>query len=197
VNRKLIIFGGIGIVLIGTIVMLADFLSYRTVTFSLQGDGYEVRVLSDDDSIGTLSESGSVRVKDGEYSYRVIGDTYDDTPTPFSVEGEAVEISLNPTYSDSHLATLLISESPTIRALLATTYNSRPFTIGSLRLYDKGTWAGGVLEISENERAAPISYRYVVEKYDGTWRIVVPAQIVVNKDEYPDVPDSVIYSLYD
>lgn len=195
-NRKIvIIISIIGLLLVVGIFFLVDFLSYRTVDFKFEGEGYSVLVGKGNENITTLDKSGSVRLKDGVYQYRVGGKDYNKQTVEFTVN-DSMSITINPTYSESYLASLLEKEIESIQSTIISAYPAKKFRIETIKLYEKGDWAGGVLQPIGDPREPAISYRFLLQKIDNKWSFIIPPQIAINKEKYPNVPASVIYALY-
>jgi hypothetical protein len=190
----------IGIILVGAIVgfsVLFWFIQNRPVRFELEGEGYSVAVYNEDDSvINTVTASGTIRLSEGEYSYSVNGETFDNTKIAFSVEGQDTEVVVRPSLSNSRLSELLSAERERIEVALNNRYSSVPYTIIGLSLYEEGDWAAGTLQPTVDPRQLPDTYRFVLKKEGSEWIVVVPPRIAILQTEFPDVPREILYSLY-
>jgi hypothetical protein len=197
-KKIIIICTIVGIVLIAGIFIITDLLSNRTVIFNLTGSGYTVVVLDKNASqIKNITTSTNLQLKEGEYSYKVLGDTYSNDAVSFSVSSNT-SITVSPLYSDQYLASLLEKESSAINKVLLAKYPVilNDFKIKSLNLYEKGDWAAGKIETKTTGAEQPDVYRFVLQKINSQWNIVVPPQISINRDLYKQVPIDILYNLY-
>lgn len=173
---------------------------YRTVSFTLNGDSsYSVAVENTEGTrVATVESSGSVSLHKGDYFYFVEGTNFDNTKYPFTVGSESSVITVEPLFSRSYLAAQLIEQQVAIKSVLSSTYPALApaMNFTSLQLYEKGEWAAGVFSYAADPRDIPDNYRFVLKKSDETWRLVVPPQIAINKNNYKDVPVSILNSLY-
>ncbi len=195
--RKGIIIGGI--IFIAAIVgvfIAADQLNRRIVNFTLQDSGYTVEITQKNNTVGKLTNSSSLRLKDGDYSYHITTEGFDTTKTDFTVKGSDVSITIIPQLSAEQLRTVLDTERTAILDVLRTAYPGTQVTFTSLQLYKKGEWAAGTLQKIITPRQIPDTYRFVLEKKNNTWSIVIPARIAIKKTDFPNVPADIIYSLY-
>lgn len=66
---------------------------------------------------------------------------------------------------------------------------STTHTVGDVRLFIDGSWCGVVLSPSSDQYD---TYKVILHKVGGTWKVVVPPRVSVFKEFYPDVPVSVV-----
>lgn len=197
--KKLISIGIITLVVIGAIVAVVYILGFKTVTFNLQKSGYEVVVQdSDEKQVATFSESSSIQLREGSYSYKVVADNFDTTLVEFTVADQPLTITVNPQYSKTYLDDLLQKEDSELRKLITSEYNSQSnITITNLKLYEDGNWAAGTLTPETHPRQLPDVYRFVLHKSNGQWKVIIPPTIAINKETYKNVPTSILYALYE
>lgn len=196
---KKIIFIILGaLILVIGIVVLINYITQRPVSVTLKGSGYSVDILNSDRKVTTLTGSGEVRLHDGNYIYKVVGDGYSNESVAFTVTKDADPITVDPPYSTEKLASLLDTQRQAITDTLSLTYAGifDSFEYYQLDLHDKGEWAAGILRQIVDRRDSPDYYRFVAKKDGTSWKVVVPPQIAIQKSGYPDVPEEILYSLY-
>ncbi len=198
--KKTIIIGVISLlVIIAGIITIIELSSYRTVNVSVKGEGYSVEILNNEDAvINTLTETGSLRLKEGSYGYKTIGEQYSDTVTYFTVDRNNTSILIDPSYSDEYFERVLQEESPQIQQIITTSY---PFVNGSyiinnLTLHKKGEWLTGELITVVDRRDDPDIYRFVMKKENNVWNFIVSPRIAIDKNSAASVPEDILYSLY-
>jgi hypothetical protein len=195
--KKLLVIGGI--LFIGAIIavfVIADQLAHKTVSFTLEESGYTVEITQDDKVMNRIAKTSDVRLKEGDYSYRIIDQGYDTTRTDFSIKSNDINITVTPQLSSEKLGELLMNERSDIASVLLTAYPSSNISIDTLKLYKKGEWAAGTLQNQINPRQIPDTYRFILEKKDNQWNIVVSPRIAIKRADFPSIPADIIYSLY-
>ncbi len=196
-RKNFIIIGILLVVVIAGLVIAWEAFSYKNVQFKLKGKEYVVDIYNEDEKkVSSVSDSGVIKIKEGPHSYRVSGDKYNGEAVEFSVKGNDTVVEIYPQYSNGYLLDLLRNERSSIEAILSSTYQTQKYTIQTLRLYQQGQWAAGTLNVSRDPRQLPDTYRFVLQKVNDIWMIVVPPQIAVNKTQYKNVPEAILYSLY-
>lgn len=189
----------IGFVIVVTGVVIAiDYFTKKPIHFTLTDSGYTVEILKDDKNITSINSSSFVRLSEGSYQYVVKGDNYLDLATDFEVTKSTDEITIIPEYSDDYKQELLNKEEPMIRAALIEKYPTifSQFHIYEISLYSKDKWAAGILAQTVDRRSSPDYYRFVLEKKDSKWNVVVEPQIAIKASNYPSVPKEVMNNLY-
>lgn len=197
-KNKLIITGIIiAVISVGLLIAWEAF-SYKTVRFELKNTDYTLDIVNKEDKkVSEVSDTGEIKLKEGEYRYKVIGDRYSNTGVDFTVKDNTTVIKVNPAYSTKYLEELLTAEHSSIEAVLSDKYaGTINYTIRSLNLYQRGEWAAGTLTLATNPRQLPDTYRFVLQKVNKSWILIVPPQIAISKAEYKNVPNSVLDSLY-
>lgn len=174
-----------------------NYLLKKDVRFTLNDTGYTVAIYKDDKKVDTLGESSTVRLSKGSYTYTVTGDNYKSTTEDFMVDTDK-EVTVTPQYLDEYKAAQLQKEEPSIRAALTNKFPAlfSNFHIYEINLYEKSTWAAGILAETVDRRSNPDYYRFVLQKQNDTWNVIVEPQIVISSAKYPEVPKDIINSLY-
>ena len=182
-------------VLIITIVLFY-ITSLRTVAFNfVPGDLEGITVYNrDENEVGKLQENGSLRLQNGEYTYRPLGEMWSTDPVGFTVDSDE-EISVNPSYSDDHRYEILRRENPAIVGVINNTFGDtmRDFTIETGTIYQQGDWYATLLSQDSLPGGQDGDiYRIVLHKVDGTWQIAAGPEIVLGAPVYPDVPYEIL-----
>lgn len=183
--------------------VIFDYFSRTTVSFKLSSNVEEVRILSSKGSqknqqsvlIEKISESKDVRLKPGEYTYMPIGSNIDQSIVNFSVGGSNLSIDVNPYFTKEHLSSLFASEELAISDVLKREHPiSKVYTISKPIFYHFGEWCVITLynnNESSGRRGADV-YRAILRKYGDDWKITVSPRIVINYDNFPDIPSDII-----
>lgn len=195
-KRIILVVAALFLVIIGMSVGLW-FIQNKPVQFTLNGSGYTVEILNDrDKTLQPLTSSRTIRLSEGKYSYKVIGNDYDNSANQFTVKGSDTTVSVTPKRSVSYLTQLLDTERGAIETALKNNTPTVTYTVSSLSLYEQGEWAAGRLQLSGNPRQLRDTYRFILKKQGESWTVVVSPRIVVEVSEFSSVPKDIIYSLY-
>ena len=172
--------------------------SYKTVQFELNSKDYSVDIVTPEGKkVESISQTAEVKLKEGDYNYKVIGEKFSDKGIKFTVKGNDTFVEVDPPYSDEYLSDLLKEERSDIEAIIKSTYKGQPtYSIQTIKLYQRGEWAAGTLQTTTDPRQIPDNYRVVLQKVNDIWTIIVPPQIAINKAEHKNVPESILYALY-
>ncbi len=199
-KKFIIILIAIIIVIVG-IFILVDQLQYKSVALTLKGTGYNVEIYDSVSSkkIFDTGTNSSLRLKAGNYYYKPTGPIVDNSQTSFVVTSTDIAITVDPDYSANHLADLAKNETKAINSILQTAYPKviSKYTFKNLNLYKKGEWGAGYLVQIVDPRQDPDIYRFVVHKVNDKWIVAAPPQISISKNDYPDIPLDVLYSVND
>ncbi len=196
--KKIIIFTVIFVLLAAMIGIAWEVFSYKKVSVELQGEGYTVEVLNNDKKkVASIDETGEIKLKEGSYNYKIVGENYSTTEETFTVLKDGAQLTINPSYSKEYLNDLLDNENQAIsNALTASMPFGTTYTLLNLQLYKKGEWAAGTISPITDPRQVPDIYRFVLQKDNGTWKVIISPQIAINKANYPEVPVEILYGLY-
>lgn len=196
-KKNLIIIGIIIVAGIVGISVLFWNLQFKSVAFELKGNSYSVNLFNDEEAqVNSLSTSTTVRLAEGSYTYKVMGDGFGDASVAFEVTGNDTKVNVSPVYSSEKLNELLREEQASIESTIKVRHPDVTYRVTELALYEQGEWASAILTPIVDPRQQPDRYRTVLLKEDNQWKIVAPAQITLTKAQYPTIPDSVIYRLY-
>lgn len=197
-RKKIIIVFIIFALAITAIVLIAEFIQYKSIKLTLEQSGYtvEIRNEASSNTISKLSSSTTVRLKPGEYYYTTVGEKFNSERTYFTVI-DNTEIIIDPNYSEQYLSTLGETETEKIRTLLNKSYPQikDKYTLDEPRLYKQGDWAGGRIIQTVDRRQSPDIYRYIVQKTGNEWKIIAPPNLTLSKFTYPDIPLDVLRSV--
>ena len=175
--------------------------NHHTVAFDLKNGSYTVEI---DDMNGKkitsiTTNNASAWLWNGNYSYKITGDKYDNSKQGFTIKNADKEIAIDPNYSDSYLASLLTdSEYSAIVAALQPAISSvsaQDYSIQSLNLYNRGQWAAGTISYQQHPQDIPTIYRFVLEKTNAR-KVIVKPTIAIYGGDYPQIPVEILDSLY-
>ncbi len=173
--------------------------NYRAVNFTLKDGSYSLTIENSDKKlVSTVKSTGKISLPRGNYTYHVNGTNLDDSGHEFTVGDKDSNITVSPVYSKDYLQTLALKEQDTIWNLLTNKYPDLAplMSLTALQLYDKGEWAAGTLNYTVDPRVLPDIYRFVLKKSGDTWQLVVSPRIAINKNDFKDIPESILDSLY-
>lgn len=141
-----------------------------------------------------LNKSGQIQLADGTYYVTPVGDIVSDEAIPITVDDSHTEFTINPYYSDKHLAKLLTSEVASIKKRIQEAY---PITDGYIidtgRLYQSGEWYATSLSLPVTEAdLMPDSYYIILHKTNDTWQIVGKPSLYFKYADHKDIPVDII-----
>lgn len=200
-NKKPIILASIVILaVIAGIITLSVVLRFHKITVS---DPHNVSVSlynsadKDKKTFATITSNTTLSLKDGNYCSVPSSTTYDTAPACFTVQGKAMSVTINPSYSEARLAALLPSEMTATKSVITTAYAAiiSQYTLGAGKLYGQGQWYGTTLAQNVSPSDRPDIYRVLLQKSSGTWKIVAYPQISLSKYDYPQIPVDILRDL--
>ena len=144
--------------------------------------------------LASVSSTANLKIKKGTYvvtaqastDYKAVSQTVE-----LSIQPETV--SLNPSYTDQKLSSLLETQRVDINQAIIKKYPalSSSYTIGTTKLYKTGEWCG-VLLTPKNPNTIDVR-RLVLNNKSGAWVIVTnPPSVVVSAPVYPNIPKDVL-----
>lgn len=209
VTRKNIIIAVLVGVGITTIILVIHFLtiyfSERAVTFTLSSNIKSIAITQEnpsecDDNCDSLvkfslTNSGELRLLDGEYYVIPTGDNLDTAAIPIIVSKETAAFEINPDYSQEYLASLLRSELATIQQVLTSSFPviANRYLILDGSLYQQGNWyATALTPIGIDDSDV---YYTVLHKVDGKWQVVARPSLYLAYADYPTIPTTILYDI--
>lgn len=200
--KKNIIISSIAIIVVIVAVAATTYiLSFHHVTISLQSPDITGNIVQVDTAgrttrtIGAVSTTKPVSLQDGRYAVIASGNVYDASPVFFQVTGHDTSVTVNPSYSTSHLQALLQNELATVSALIQSTYGARleSYKVTTGALYQKGEWYGTTIVGNPTpDGAFGDTYHVVLHKVNNTWQIATTPEIVLTTHSYPNIPKNIL-----
>lgn len=155
-----------------------------------------------DSFVGEYTENTNIKLKKGTYLLSSTENpTYKTREEIFTVGGHKVELSITPSLSVKSLQERLITEGPSVRALIESTFPKKQtnYELSKETLYEDGTWYGVLLTPKteySNLYGYVDSYKLIANKVGGKWQIITrPPELVISKKKYPAVPVTIIQSI--
>jgi hypothetical protein len=198
-KAHIVIIASIVVVAIAIMVyaIITEVSSYHNVSINFNSNISQVNISKhgethDDDSIllKTLAQSGTIRLKSGNYIL---------TPSGDNISGESVEIIVSDdmdytvavAYSDEYLLKLAETEGPLAESALVEKYPKiiGQYTIDSGRLVGDGTWY--ITSLHQNTYLYD-NYSVILAKTDGKWIVVTTPTISIPYNSYKDIPKEII-----
>lgn len=195
-KRKLVIIIGVSLTIALLVYGITYALSLRKVTITLEGRTESVTIHDEGDrELKYLSESGSLRLQEGDYYAMPSGEGLTTDKIGFTVTDQGAAITIDPPLTKEFLEDALAGEESAIEAAIASKYpDLYPlYTIESGTLYHHGEWYGGLLapKVSDRrDRRDP--YRIVLHKKDGNWEVVRRPEYVLTSSRYGEVPIDIL-----
>lgn len=214
IRRLLVPFVFLSIVILGIVLVVNYFLSFKDVSFEVKNpnkDSYTLKVYPSEGHDLTISQyetktpkhtlnsDATVSLRTGEYVAIVNGnDDLKPQIAEFDVS-DNTSVSFTLQYAEKKLATLLSEERNTIRGVIYKRFpslkpNANIWKFIDDKLHEQGQWYTATFR----ERADKHSdiYRLVAEKKDGIWQVVTdPPDLVITTNNYPSVPRAVLVDL--
>ena len=199
-RRNTIIVAITSITVLAVMGVLLYLQSLKTVLFDTKKHDLTIKIEPADATteVGKLTGSGTLKLQEGKYKAIVQNDLYDTTPIAFEVSGNDTKVTIDPSYSATHLAELLLPEQAAINKALADTYPKiiNNFTIRNGELYKDGLWYAGLLvEKTQSRGIESDIYRTVVKKENGKWVVKAKPSLVLSAKEYTDIPFDILSSI--
>lgn len=196
-SRKFITFVILGAVILIAAASLAMYLlSFKTITFDVKKNDLTAGVYLADDSernnkIADVKQGSSLRLQEGKYVAVPQGELYSQAPIPFTVEKSDATVTINPSFSEEHLANILSEEASAIKATLEQAFGSMldDFDIDTGKLYLEGQWYATTLTHHMPDPADQGDiYRVLLLKKDNHWEVIGKPKLVFTTIDFPNVP---------
>ncbi len=184
--------------LIASVVVFQYLTSFKDISFVIKQSNIEVDIYKKADSkniIKKLTSDSKISLQKGDYFYIVKGSMFDSTQYSFSVADSNNNITVDPDYSVSYLASVLADEKPIIDKIIQTTYPTiiNNYSFVNEQLFQKGEWYGAVLRNGVYlQGGLSDPYRIILHKVNNTWTIVHYPEIVVTTTNNPGVPINIL-----
>jgi len=202
--RPLIVVCIIFVAIIVAGFIIRDVVTTHTITVDEKG-GVPVlfyQVLDDAENTEinkqVLSKTTVLSVKDGDYCATPTNTDYDISPICITVKGKNTTLTVDPSFSTSHLNQLLTGDlQGELKSLIATKYQPiiDQFSIDDGYLYNKGEYYGTTLTVKVSPQDRGDVYRIILKKNGNIWSVIVPPQLALNKYDYPAIPFNVLTSV--
>ncbi len=195
-------------ILIGGILFVVDWLSYRNVRFSLSSDTKSIAVygvgyyetqseegdLDDQDSLGKLQSSGTLRLKTGDYYVVPSGDRISSEAIKIQVKDDTESIDIKPYYTEDYLASNFSDQIAEIDSVISDKYSSiiSNYTIEDGKFYHYGDWYGTTLYNEPTREGGSDTYGVILHKVDGAWQIAATPELVFRYSDHKDIPTDII-----
>jgi hypothetical protein len=142
------------------------------------------------DEVKRLSSSGDISVQNGNYYIIPEGEKVSKEKINFSIKDSEQSLTLDPDYSTDYLDVALVNEQTAITAALTATFPvSTEYSTTESKLYYKGEWYGAILTQNVSDPSEePDTYKVVLHKKDGVWRVINSPVLVLTKSDFKDVP---------
>lgn len=141
-----------------------------------------------------LNTSGQLSLADGVYDIIPTGDIVSDKPIQITVDNNHTAFTINPYYSDKHLAKLLANEVGVIQEHIREAYPiSTQYVIDTGRLYQFGEWyATSITPPVTETNLTPDSHYIILHKTNNTWKIVGKPSLYFKYENHREIPHDII-----
>ncbi len=196
--------------LIAAGLLLLDWLSYRTVKFTLSPETTSIVVYSTDQyqaynsgesadtdaagNSGELKSTGVLRLKVGTYQVIPAGDKVSDSAIKIEVKGDTDTVDIKPYYSTDYLDEHFSDQIPAINSVIADKYNNiiANYVIEDGRFYHNGDWYGTTLYNQPTRGAGSDTYGVILHRVDGTWQIAATPELLFRYSDHTDIPRDIL-----
>lgn len=172
--------------------------SFHDIKFTVDQPDVVVEIFKKSENnkkISTLNATESVvKLKNGDYYFVAKSKKTTDLKENFVVDDTTETIEIKPTYSNDYLARLLATEKNKILGVINGKYPTiiNSYDILDGKLLNKGDWFVTIIKQKSEFRDFTDSYRVILHKENNTWVLVHYPEIVITKNNFPDVPVNVI-----
>lgn len=208
VIKKVILVLIVATVLIGGVMFILDWLSYKNVTFNLSSDTKSIIVYNEDQfetyresdgnssvaNSGALKSSGVLRLKTDNYHVIPTGDNISSDAIKVKVDDNTESVDINPYYSENYLSNNFSDQVPDINTVISDKYIKiiANYTIENGEFYHYGDWYGTTLYNEPTAEGGSDTYGIILHKVDDKWNIVTTPQIVFRYSDHKDIPSDII-----
>lgn len=180
---------------------LLMYLSQRVVTITLGADVMAVTVTSrcsqncSTSTSTTLTNTAHIRLTDGDYIATPSGDSIDTTPIAITVSEKTTAFTIEPGYSEEHLAGLLDSQYGAAQAALLAAYPAAgiDYNLNKGKLYERGEWYA--TSLTPTGAASGDAYYSILHKVGNTWQVAASPRLYFSYESFPAVPKTLLYDV--
>jgi len=174
---------------------VAGYIYYRnaslsTISLDTKSSSFSLYNSVDKKPFATISSPTELRLHNGQYCAIALDKKYSNTPSCFSVYRTDLSFTFDVGYSSDYLKELLPVEQDIINSVIRSTYPNSigNYTICKGSLYGKGDIYGSVIVEKVVDRSdSTDSYRVVLKKEDGSWKVTRNPVIVLDKTTFKDI----------
>lgn len=177
--------------------------SLREITLKIAGEDISASIYSKGkDSKPIKSFSGNektVKLKSGDYYAVINGKNVEKYKQAFTVKEQGYTINIQPDFSSNFLSEILKQERPAIITAIRNAYPKLidTYTIAEETLFKKGEWYGATISKNINPRDVTDTYRIVMYKESGVWKIIHYPEIILTTARFPNVPLEILTRIND
>ena len=198
-KKKIITISIIAVVIIGFIIGLSYFLSFKKVTIKLSAYVSDITIYSKADfeskkNPQKVSSNQTINLQNGDYIIIPNGDKISSNQINITITKDT-DINIDPDYSEEYLNSLLSEAKNSVYTVLAAKYPNiiNNYSIQTNQLFIKGEWFGGLLVNNESNRNnIKDSFRFVAYKENGVWQIINYPDLILSKSSYSKVPIEIL-----
>lgn len=132
----------------------------------------------------SATNSQVVKLRNGSYTYRMIGDNISNITRSFTIDSADSIITVSAVYTSEYLDKLAADIQPTIEAKLEKAYGTamKHYVVNDIVVFDDAKWGGVVLAPSDMDPSNPSGlYRLLIEYKDETWQLNGAPHIALTK----------------
>ena len=183
------------------------FLTRHTVTFESPKEVESIAIYNDNGSddanasnkaiqnIKPVSSSQNITLKDGNYYVSAGGEKLADNKQKFTVDGNDIDIPLTPSYTETHLEELYVSQKSEIEAVMQKQYPTigTTYVLQKPGLYGRGDWFGTIVAQNVDPTLdRPEYYRLLAHKENDTWVLQGYPRLVYLQSDFPKIPKNIL-----
>jgi len=194
-KNRIIIAVVIVLIAIAGVVGIIYFASFHKISVAFSTDVSGATVFKEKgEEIKKLTAAGEISLQDGNYYIIPGGEKVSKDKIPFSVEGDSLDITLDPDYSSEFLKKALAGEQAAITAAAKKAFPliAQSYSIDQGTLYRHGEWFGAILTQNTDTRNEMDFYRIILHKEADTWKVVQKPELALTSTEFKDIPAGVL-----
>jgi hypothetical protein len=148
--------------------------------------------------VKTVESDDSFKLKSGSYAWETTGNDFQRQTGTLELKQTPLVIVVNPKYTDTKLASLLIQEKPALQKLMGTIPGvGTSFKTNDGKLYQDGTWYGAIIYPNVSAETLRTSYvdvfHVVAHKESGNWKIITnPPDLALSTRTYLNIPRDIL-----
>lgn len=137
------------------------------------------------------------------YAHFTDADKFNTTAQSITIDDKTTSITLDPSFSNSNLNSMLQSEKSAISQVITQSVKGSGYVPAEGSLYHRGEWYATTLTVYKASSADPDianpddadTYYVVLKKENNSWKLVAGPSLIITKPEHPEIPSYIIENI--